>query len=72
MTIPRSRVWWIFAPLNLLLVGFVLFFAANVHASAFPSLDLVASGGTAVGASQYGGTSNGGIHIILNAFLGRP
>ena len=27
MTIPRSRVWWIFAPLNLLLVGFVLFFA---------------------------------------------
>jgi len=27
LTIPRSRVWWIFAPLNLLLVGFVLFFA---------------------------------------------
>ncbi|MCK5489766.1 MAG: hypothetical protein KAI98_07245 [Gemmatimonadetes bacterium] len=27
MTIPRSRVWRFFAPLNLLLVGFVLFFA---------------------------------------------
>jgi hypothetical protein len=27
LTIPRSRVWRIFAPLNLLLVGFVLFFA---------------------------------------------